>query len=130
MRDSRLLINLCKYHPGYPGLKLELISISTTPLPEIILPGDSADFLLVNRFVPDDLDNKMTTRWIYMRLVLKNIDGLMTGLKPVIAIFRTAKLYSCISYQILGKRFKTSLMSDELIKFRNCRNKVFGLHIK
>ncbi len=56
------------------------VSISTTALPEIILPGDSADFLLVKRFMPDDLDYKNENKVdVYIMGIETYIEGLKAG---------------------------------------------------
>ena len=56
------------------------VSISTTAPPEINLSKDSADFLLVNRFVPDQLDFKNENKVdVYSRGFEKYIGGLTSG---------------------------------------------------
>jgi len=56
------------------------VQISTVAPPEIILPGDSAQFLLVNRFVPDNLEFKKENKVdVYKKGIETYIDGLITG---------------------------------------------------
>ena len=56
------------------------VTITTTASPEIILPVDSANFLLVNRFIPDELDYKNENKVdVYQIGLEKYFEGLKAG---------------------------------------------------
>ena len=84
---DRAISILCVYKKLILGIQLlcifsctSYVSISTTALPEINLSGDSAEFLFVNRFVPDDLDYKNENKVdVYKMGIEKYIEGLKSG---------------------------------------------------
>ncbi len=82
LSSTKVFISRCFILTGFLLLIscTSYVSISTTALPEINLSKDSADFLLVNRFVPDQLDYKNENKVdVYRMGVNKYIDGLISG---------------------------------------------------